>query len=113
MGLVGHSHQTSAQIPSYWLQHKVAVEICPWSRRCEPEYLTQQTNHVARHRRTRGWKGETRRDLVAGQPLAAEGDDRRGICCRPAPQLDRCGDDLALRSIRNAHDIGLHDVRML
>jgi hypothetical protein len=53
MGLVGHSHQTSAQIPSYWPQRKVAVEICLWSRRSEPEYLTQQTNHVARHRRTR------------------------------------------------------------
>src|ERR1700730_14128919 len=58
-------------------------------------------------------KGEPRRDLVAGQPLTAEGDDRRRIGCRPTPQLDRCGDDLALRPIRNADHIGLHDVRML
>src|SRR5689334_22249663 len=57
-------------------------------------------------------KSEPRRYFVACQPLTAEGDDRRGISCRPAPQLDRCGDDLALRPIRDSHDIGLHDVRV-
>src|SRR6266436_7468360 len=44
-------------------------------------------------------KSEPRRYLVACQPLAAEGDDRHGIGCRPGPQLDRCADDLALRPI--------------
>src|SRR5713101_2980161 len=33
-----HSHQTSAQSPSYWRRRGVAVKRCPWSRRSEPEY---------------------------------------------------------------------------
>ena len=53
-------------------------------------------------------KSKPRRYLVACQPLTAEGDDCRGIRCRPAPQLDCRGDDF-----RNAHDIGLHYVGML
>src|ERR1700730_6635145 len=58
-------------------------------------------------------KSEPRRHLVACQPLPAEGDDRRGIGRRPGPQLDHCGDELALRPIRNAPDLGLPEVPML
>ena len=53
------------------------------------------------------------RTVVAGTKLPSLGDTSLYFRVQPRPQLDHCGDDLALRPIRNTHDIGLHDVRML
>ena len=56
-----------------------------------------------------GTKDQPGRNLIAGQPLAAELDDGGGVIYRSGPQLDGRRDDLTSGRVGHADDIGLHD----
>src|SRR5438445_2067534 len=56
---------------------------------------------------------EPGRDLVAGEPLAAEGDDRPRVGRRRLVQLQHRDHDLVLVTVGNADHVRLLDARML
>ena len=56
---------------------------------------------------------EPGRDLVAGEPLAAEGDDRPRVDRRGLVQLQDRDHDLVLVMVGNADHVRLLDARML
>src|SRR5882724_72837 len=68
-------------------------------------------------RRVRKLRGlaedEPGRDLVAGEPLAAEGDDRPRVGRRGLMQLQHRDHDLVLVMVGNADHVRLLDARML
>src|SRR5215471_5981884 len=87
-----------------------AVALCR-ERFCQT-WLVDLADGRARHLIC-GIERESCRHLVGRQPLATEAEDRCGINWRAGPRLDRSGDDLALRYVRDADDVCLDDVGML